>query len=103
VVPVSPGVEGSRRMKRDLIWGWISTILVIVGIFLVVFCICIDNLAAIPMCVIALLLNAGNAAIHFHDYKRRKTEWKDCMTRFNNAFNACWPEDKPDDENRITD
>jgi hypothetical protein len=88
-------------MKRDLIWGWVSTILAIVGILLVIFCVCVGKWATIPVCVIALLLNAGNAAIHFHDYKRRQRDWKDCMARFNDTFNACWPEDKPDDDNRI--
>ena len=90
-------------MRNDLAWGWVSTILAIVGIVLVIFCICVGNVAAIPACVTALLLNVVNAVFHFYEYKRRKQEWKDCMTRFNNAFNACWPEDKSDDDNRITD
>lgn len=91
-------------MRNDLIWGWVSTILAIVGIVLVVFCICIGNWAAITMCAIALFLNAGNAAMHFHEYRRRKQEWKDCMERFERAFNDCWGyDDKPENDNQITD
>lgn len=81
-------------MRNDLTWGWVSTVLAIVGIFLVIICICIGHWSAIPMCVTALLLNVINAVLHFHEYKRRKQEQKDCMTRFNDAFDTCWPEDE---------
>ena len=90
-------------MNNDLTWGWVSTILAIVGVVLVIICICIGNWSAIPMCATALLLNVVNAVSHFCEYKRRKQEWKDCMTHFNDVFSACWPEDDPDDSNHITD
>jgi hypothetical protein len=103
VAPVSPGVERNRRMKNDLIWGWISTILVIVGILLIIFCVCVDNWAAIPACVIALLLNAGNAAMHFHEYKYRKQKHKDMYSIMSMRCWSDYDKDKPEDDNRITD
>lgn len=90
-------------MRSDLIWGWISAVLALIGIILVVFCVCIGNWPALPMCAFALGLNIINSITHFCDYKWRQQDWKDCMARFDDAFNACWPEDKPDDDNRITD
>ena len=86
-------------MKNDLIWGWIFIGLALIMVACIIYGCFIGNWTAVPMCSFALILDVCNAISRFKDYKRRQQDWKDCMAR----FNACWPEDKPDDDNRITD
>ena len=90
-------------MKNDLVWGWIFAVLSILMLACVIYGCCIGNWAGASMCSFALTLNVCNAISHFRDYKRWQRDWKDCMARFNGAFNTCWPEDELDDDNRITD
>jgi hypothetical protein len=90
-------------MKKDLVMGWVFVGLALLMVFCIVYGCFVGNWAALPMGCFALILDIVNAISRFRDYKRRQRDWKDCMARFNDAFNACWPEDKPDDDNRITD
>lgn len=90
-------------MKSDLIWGWIFVGLALIMLACVIYGCFIGNWTALPICSFALTLNVCNAISRFKDYKRWQQDWKDYMDRFNDAFNACWPEDKSDDDNRITD
>ena len=90
-------------MRNDLIWGWVFVGLALLMVACIIYGCSIGNWAAVPMCSFALALNVCNAISRFKNYKWRQQDWKDSMARFDEAFNACWPEDKSNDDNRITD
>lgn len=93
-------------MKKDLVMGWVFIAIALLMVFCIVVNCINGNLAGLQICGFALVLNVCNAITHFHDYKRRQQDWKDCMARFNDAFKDCWPDeenDEPEADNRITD
>jgi len=94
VASVSPGAEGSGRMKRDLIWGWVFVALAILMVFCVFVNINNDNWEAMPICVFALILDTINAINRFVSYRR----FKDYHKSFNNMNRYIIQELWPDEE-----
>ena len=92
-------------MKSDLIWGLVFIGLALLMLACIIYGCFIGNWAAIPMCFFALTLNTTNAISRLRAYKYHKDSirFQQSLQDFEDAFSACWPNSKPDDDNRITD
>ena len=92
-------------MKRDLIMGLVAAILSVLLLVGIIYGCCIGNWTAVPMCFLALTLNTANAMSRLRAYKYHKDSirFQQSLRDFEEALNACWPDNKPDDDNRITD
>ncbi len=92
-------------MKKDLIMGWVFIALALLMVFCIVVNCVNQNWAGLPICGFAFGINLINAFGRFNDYKRRK-EYDESWAKFNEAFDACWPDkddDEPKDNSIITD
>ena len=83
-------------MKKDLVMGWVFIALALLMVFCVVVNCVNANWAGLPICGFAFGLNLMNAVNRFRDYKMRK-EYEESWARFNEGFQACWPDEDDDD------
>ena len=92
-------------MKKDLVMGLVFIGMALLMLACIIYGCFIGNWAAIPMCFFALTLNTANAISRLRAYKYHKNSirFQQSLRDFEDAFSAYWPEDKPDDDNRITD
>jgi hypothetical protein len=101
---VPPGAEGSCRMKRDLIMGWVFIAMALIMIFCIVVNCVNDNWGNLPICGFAFGMNLSSAVNRFRDYKRRK----EYENQYSIMSMRCWSaydedEDDPEDNRIITD
>lgn len=89
-------------MKSDLIWGLVFVGLALLMLACIIYGCCIGNWIAIPMCFLALTLNTTNAISRLQacKYHKDSIRFQQSLRDFEDAF---WPDNKPDDDNRITD
>ena len=92
-------------MKKDLVMGWVFIGMALLMLACIIYGCFIGNWAAIPMCFFALTINTTNAISRLRAYKYHKNSirFQQSLRDFEEAFSACWPDNKPDDDNRITD
>ena len=94
-------------MKSDLIWGWIFVGMALLMVACIIYGCLIGNWIAVPMCSFAFALDVCNAISRFNNYQRKRA-WDSLslmsMRRWR-YYDADLDDDenKPEDDNRITD
>ena len=89
-------------MKRDLVMEWVFIAMaLLMGVCIVGNCVN-TNWVGLSICGLAFGLNIFNAFRTYKMYKEYKASW----AKLDWAIRECWPdedEDKPEDNNIITD